>query len=568
MRRERRFSDHPRSIYCVNANPADYAYCSSKKLFFNCYECNHIFEKQISTITKMNQWCPYCSNFSTLFCDDDDCGFCYFKSFASHPRAKYLVNPEEARNIGKGVDKKLEFECPDCKHRYKSRVNVITRSEEGVGCPFCNSDNLCEKDDCNFCFNKSFASHPKSAFIIDENSRMLNKGSKKKYLFKCDKCPHQFKCSLDRITSERNPNWCPYCANKKLCDNKNCQDCLPKSFATLDKSNFLTDKTIDPRMIFLRSSNKYEFKCSDCNHKFMKIISDLSRTDRDGFCPYCSGKKLCENADCELCFNKSFASHPKHIHLIDKSLNPRMLFKRTDKKYDFLCPDCNHQFTKVISVVCDTQLNSFCPYCSNRKLCQDEDCAHCLQNSFKSNPKHTQLLNGNPRMLFRSCAFLGDFQCNDCGKQFQKRLNNVFEGSWCPFCVNKTEKKLLDFLLQSFPNIIFQFKAKWCMSDKLQHIYLPFDFCIPEYKLIIELDGRQHFEVIDFFHNNIEETMERDLKKMQLAKKKGYSMIRIIQEDVWHDKYNWQQKLMQYIKAYDEPQNIYLCQNNEYDIYF
>lgn len=61
--------------------------------------------------------------------------------------------------------------------------------------------------------------------------------------------------------------------------------------------------------------------------------------------------------------------------------------------------------------------------------------------------------------------------------------------------------------------------------------------------------------------------MERDLKKMRLAKAKGYTMIRIIQEDVWNDKYNWQQELMQHIKAYDEPQNIFLCRNNEYDIY-
>ncbi len=36
----------------------------------------------------------------------------------------------------------------------------------------------------------------------------------------------------------------------------------------------------------------------------------------------------------------------------------------------------------------------------------------------------------------------------------------------------------------------------------------------------------------------------------------NYSIIRIIQDDVWNDKNNWQQNLTDAIKFYDQPINI------------
>ncbi len=35
---------------------------NNNKYKFNCYECNHTFTKNISTITNMNSWFHYCNN--------------------------------------------------------------------------------------------------------------------------------------------------------------------------------------------------------------------------------------------------------------------------------------------------------------------------------------------------------------------------------------------------------------------------------------------------------------------------------------------------------------------------
>jgi hypothetical protein len=52
------------------------------------------------------------------------------------------------------------------------------------------------------------------------------------------------------------------------------------------------------------------------------------------------------------------------------------------------------------------------------------------------------------------------------------------------------------------------------------------------------------------------------------ANENGYSMIRIIQEDVWNDKYDWCKELceeIENIKNGNKVVNIYLCKNGEYD---
>ena len=47
-------------------------------------------------------------------------------------------------------------------------------------------------------------------------------------------------------------------------------------------------------------------------------------------------------------------------------------------------------------------------------------------------------------------------------------------------------------LKEKYCYLIHQYKVKWCKNKK----YLPYDFVIPEHKVIIELDGLQHFQQV------------------------------------------------------------------------
>jgi len=68
------------------------------------------------------------------------------------------------------------------------------------------------------------------------------------------------------------------------------------------------------------------------------------------------------------------------------------------------------------------------------------------------------------------------------------------------------------------------------MVQKKKH--LPFDFCIQEHKIIIELDGRQHFKQVSNWCSP-EEQFENDKFKEDCANNNGYSVIRLLQHDVF-----------------------------------
>jgi very-short-patch-repair endonuclease len=190
-------------------------------------------------------------------------------------------------------------------------------------------------------------------------------------------------------------------------------------------------------------------------------------------------------------------------------------------------------------------------------------------NSFASHEKSKYWSEKNsivkPRQVFKHSGNKYWFNCK-YGHEFESVLSNITSlDRGCPICVNKTEKKLYEQLLQSYPNIISQFRADWCKSQITGHI-LPFDLVLEEQKIIIELDGRQHFiQVMNW--KTPEEQFENDQYKEKCANENGYSVIRIIQEDVWNDTYDWLNELTQnIIKITSEHtiQNIYMGKKNEY----
>ena len=56
---------------------------------------------------------------------------------------------------------------------------------------------------------------------------------------------------------------------------------------------------------------------------------------------------------------------------------------------------------------------------------------------------------------------------------------------------------------------------------------------------------------------------------MKCAQENGFSMIRILQEDVYYNKYNWLQELKDNINKIindNRVQNIYMCKYKDFDI--
>ena len=80
-----------------------------------------------------------------------------------------------------------------------------------------------------------------------------------------------------------------------------------------------------------------------------------------------------------------------------------------------------------------------------------------------------------------------------------------------------------------YVNIVKGFRTNWCKNSN-GHI-LPYDFCIEENNIIIELDGAQHFRQVRNWKSP-EEQFENDKYKEKCANENSYSVIRLLQEDV------------------------------------
>ena len=98
---------------------------------------------------------------------------------------------------------------------------------------------------------------------------------------------------------------------------------------------------------------------------------------------------------------------------------------------------------------------------------------------------------------------------------------------------------------------------------------LPFDFAIEELKIIIEHDGEQHFTQVSNW-TSPKTQIENDKFKTDCANQNGFSVIRLLQDDVYNDKFDWFNEIqisVSKIIATQKIQNIYICKNNEYSFH-
>ena len=494
----------------------------------------------------------------------------YNRSFASHERAIYwstqngIIKPSD---VYKSTDDKYWFDCPECNHTFDSNLSSITK---GVWCGYCLSRRLCEDNDCQKCYEKSFASHEKSIHWSNQNertSRQVCKSSNDEFKFDCNICKHTFVTTLNHIT--HGDQWCNYCASRILCDDLKCQIFAsnPISKCWVQEKN----GKIKPRDVHKSIADCFWFKCDKCEHELYKSLNGISSKD-DG-CSYCHHLTLCDNTECQKCYEKSFASHETAIHWSKKNnnINPRNIFKHTLDAYLFDCDKCKHTFLKAISNITKTDIKgSWCNYCSNHNICDNIDCILCFDKSFASHIKSVywnkeKNAKIKPRNVLKYTHDKYWFNCDKCERLFDSALYNVTGGKWCPYCVNKTEQKLYDILIQHYLQLKQQFKVEWCKNKT----YLPFDFVLEEYKIIIELDGTQHFEQVSNW-TSPEETHLNDVYKMKCANENGYSVIRLLQTDVFYDTYDWLTELRQHIEKIileQRVQNMYMCKDNEYAIF-
>lgn len=371
---------------------------------------------------------------------------------------------------------------------------------------------------------------------------------------------------------------CEYGGNcRKLCNRRKCMVCKGKSFETHERSkfwdyskNFEAHGRLIPRNVFKGTAKPYWFFCQICGHQYEQIIRNI--TFGGNGCMFCTSQKLCSKSDCNFCLGNSFSSRYESKfwdydknNLLKGGKTPRDVFIGTKDKYWFLCHDCGHSYKQSINK--KTSSNHGCPFCKYQDLCDNPKCEFCKKKSFASNKNSSNWdYNSNkgttPRDFCLNSDHKASFHCIICKKSFSRSIKKITtRGCKCRDCKYNTESLLKDFLLEVFPDIEREKSFIWCRSFRDKPYY--FDFYEESLKIIVELDGDQHFKQV-WNWQNPEERRLVDVYKMKLAVDNGITVIRILQEDVYNNRIDWKTILLNAIKEYSRSQIIYLTNTDIY----
>lgn len=175
-----------------------------------------------------------------------------------------------------------------------------------------------------------------------------------------------------------------------------------------------------------------------------------------------------------------------------------------------------------------------CPKCSLKRESENR--------KFSLEEVNERLLK-NERLLicleYKGMNEKSHFECLKCGYRWWTRGGSVIrDNCGCPNCHSSSNETVIsDWLTNHNIEYIREYKFNDCKNKQP----LPFDFYIPKYGILIEMQGEQHFRPVKFRKTmSDEETIEwfnyrqrLDNIKSSYAKEMGYTFVEIrFNEDI------------------------------------
>lgn len=247
-----------------------------------------------------------------------------------------------------------------------------------------------------------------------------------------------------------------------------------------------------------------------------------------------------------------------------------------DTNVEIFCNICNKSFQQTPS----THLSgSGCTYCGIIKRATLKK--QTAEVKFREQAKNDEQVDSS-KFIYTKNTEKSILTCMKCKEDYLITPNGYaryknYPSNGCPNCVNKTEQKFYEILKPLFPNLKWRYVVDWCRNTIMKngkYNNFPFDYCLEELKIIIELDGIDHFEPtkrgdisIEEQINKYKQTRKRDLYKQNCANDNGYSVIRIYQPDVYFDSFDWLEKVLEAIEKVKIEGFIpsqYISKNDEY----
>ena len=255
-------------------------------------------------------------------------------------------------NVSFGSHKKVWWVCPDCNENYESVIH--SRTMNNSGCPYCSGNKVCNRN----CLATKFPDIAKQwhPTLNNISPKDVASYSSKKAWWICEKCHENYEA---RIADRSNGKGCSYCAGKITCNN----NCLATKRPDVAKEWHPTlNGNLTPKDVMPVSGKKIWWLCPNCNEAYNMQISNRTNTIRECGCPYCAGRRVCENN----CLATTHPNIAKLWHPIKNGeLTPHDIVAGTQRKFWWFCAYCKQD--TLISCAQTTQRSKktiICPKCN------------------------------------------------------------------------------------------------------------------------------------------------------------------------------------------------------------
>lgn len=275
------------------------------------------------------------------------------------------------------------------------------------------------------------------------------------------------------------------------------------------------------------------------NYEFIKNASNNEVFSKSRHCPGCLSllQKQISNRSIDFLKKKLSESENQFIannHYIIDFLRDNGDVSKDDRKNNLVQLGCNilNHNDPFSQIVTDIGKKNGCPECakkrSPRKKAEDFKQEveqklkfYQLDQLFKYNVKIDRITN---RVIKRIKL---NFTCKLCDNPLWADMSRIDRMS-CKNCNPRKslgERKIQNFLLSN--KIKFETQKKY--SDCKNYHSLPFDFYLSEHKILIEFDGKQHYEPVEYLGGETQylKTIKNDKIKNSYCIKNNINLIRI-----------------------------------------
>lgn len=296
------------------------------------------------------------------------------------------------------------------------------------------------------------------------------------------------------------------------------------------------------------SHYKINYKCDNCEFEGTMCYRDYIKSLVNGkkYCRSCSAKllastkrnqKYLENGVRENFYdyivNKFSEDYFNEIWDYEKNtINPREIFASSISKVWIKCSNKEHGSY-------ETTTNAFhrgrrCPYCRGLKVCEVNSLSYQYE---KSNKLWSDKNKDNPSDYVSHSNKIVWWKCeNNKHEDFKRQISRSVKVDFrCPCCVQELDCSLLqnavsDYLTNNLGySVNHEFGCKLVPINPLTDRKLPFDNEVIDLKLIIEVHGKQHYEVTGFHYqqakvNNTTPQEQLDYQKWKDKFKRNYAL--------------------------------------------